>query len=531
MKTKLLLAFSVTVLCLLPNMATAQTQIWDITYDGPLDTSQDYGNAMTVDPAGNVYVTGSRRPLGNPFDMVTIKYDTFGVQQWMAIYNGGANTLSSGTAITVDGAGNVYVTGPSVGTGTNYDYVTIKYNSLGVEQWVSRYNGPGNVADHSISIVLDASGNVYVTGFSTGVGTNYDYAVVKYNASGVEQWVARHNGLGNADDRPCAVAVDGSGNVYVTGYTTGTEAKDYTTIKYNSAGIQQWLKNYNGPGLGSDTATGLAVDNSGNVIVTGGSDGGTTTGFDFATLKYNTAGVQQWVSRYDGSGIDDATAITTDGTGNIYVTGKTVGASTQYDYATLKYNSAGIQQWVTIYNGPSNDWDVSTGIKVDGAGNIYVTGRSVDGLTTNYDYATLKYNSAGAQQWLKRYNGAGNDRDHANGIGLDASGNVYVSGYTTGIDTSYDIATVKYSWNLLGTEEVVMQKNQIIVSPNPAADYITIENKNNTASEFVILNAIGQRVANGQLSGEMTTVNINAFPSGIYFLNIGNTQSLKFIKK
>jgi hypothetical protein len=101
------------------------------------------------------------------------------------------------------------VTGGS--TSGAYDYATIKYDASGAEQWVARYNGPGNLDDSASAIALDDSGNVYVTGYGAGSGTSLDYATIKYDTSGAEQWVARYNGPGNFNDDARAIAVDGSG--------------------------------------------------------------------------------------------------------------------------------------------------------------------------------------------------------------------------------------------------------------------------------------------------------------------------------
>lgn len=102
-------------------------------------------------------------------------------QQWLSSYNGPGNSGDQGSAVTIDASGNVYVTGSSSGSGTSNDYATIKYNSSGVQQWVARYNGPGNSNDAANSIAVDGSGNVYVTGYSTGSGTGLDYAAIKYH--------------------------------------------------------------------------------------------------------------------------------------------------------------------------------------------------------------------------------------------------------------------------------------------------------------------------------------------------------------
>src|SRR5437773_818868 len=174
------------------------------------------------------------------------------------------------------------------------------------QAWVARYNGPGNLDDGAHAIAGDSSGNVYVTGQSLGSGTGYDYATIKYDSAGQEQWVARYNGPENSGDYAVAIAVDASGNVYVTGQSWGLGTPpDYATVKYDSAGQEQWVARYNGPGNGGDFANGIAVDASGNVYVTGGSDD--SDGYlDYATIKYDSAGQEQWVARYNGGSHDYA---------------------------------------------------------------------------------------------------------------------------------------------------------------------------------------------------------------------------------
>jgi hypothetical protein len=188
-------------------------------------------------------------------------------------------------AIAVDNSGNVYVTGYSFDTLTNFDYATIKYSPNGDMAWVRRYNGPGNYDDDALAIAIDNSGNVYVTGWSVGSGTYSDCATMKYYPNGDIAWVRRYNGPGNSDDDAYAIAVDNSGNVYVTGYSFDTLTNnDYATIKYSPNGDTAWVRRYNGPGNGGDGAYAIAVDDSSNVYVTGTSP--TTTDNDYATIKY-----------------------------------------------------------------------------------------------------------------------------------------------------------------------------------------------------------------------------------------------------
>ena len=478
---------------------SAGVEQWVARYNGP-GNFIDFANAIVVDGSGNVYVTGGSYGSGTEYDYATIKYNSAGVQQWVTRYNGPGNSADLATALAVDASGNVYATGQSIASGLNDDYATIKYNSAGVEQWVARYNGPGNSTDIANALAVDATGNVYVTGRSAGSGTFIDYATIKYNSAGLEQWVARYNDPKNSVDIANALAVDATGNVYVTGYSEGSgTSTDYATIKYNSAGAQQWVARYNGPGNSFDEANALAVDATGNVYVTGSSEG-SGTAFDYATIKYNSAGVQQWVARYSspGNSFDTASALAVDATGNVYVTGSSEDSGTSSDYSTIKYNSAGVEQWVARYNGPGNSADGATAIAVDGSGNVYVTGFS-EGSGTDNDYATIKYDSAGVQQWVARYNGPGDSVDRANDLAVDATGNVYVTGRSKGSGTDDDYATIKY--NSAGVQQWVARYN----GPGNSTDLATALAIDASGNVY----ATGQSIASGR-NNDYATIKYNA---------------------
>jgi uncharacterized delta-60 repeat protein len=421
--------------------------VWLQRYNGTAD-STDYANKMAVDTSGNVYVTGSSKGGGTSYDYVTIKYNSEGMIQWLQRYNGPGNGADFANSIAVDASGNVYITGGSVGSGSGSDVVTIKYNTLGVQQWLQRYNGTENAFDDASSITVDASGNVYVAGSSMGSGTSYDYVTIKYNSSGVQQWMQRYDGTGSSFDAAFSIAVDGSGNVSVAGYSTGVgTGYDCVTIQYNSSGVQQWLQRYNGPGNSTDVVNSIAVDGSGNVYITGFS-GGSGTANDYVTIKYNSSGVQQWLQTYNGTGnsFDNAKSLTIDGSGNVYITGYSTGSSSGEDYTTIKYNSSGVQQWLQIYNGAGNSHDNAYSIAIDAPGNVYVTGFS-SGNATGNDYTTIKYNSSGVQEWEQRYNGPAGTGDEAYSIAVDGSGNVYITGGSRSGTTS-DYTTIKYSQTL-----------------------------------------------------------------------------------
>jgi uncharacterized delta-60 repeat protein len=512
------------------------TQDWAAIYNGP-GNGADRANSIAVDGSGNVYVTGGSIGNGTSFDYVTIKYNSAGAEQWTARYNGPGNSDDWAYSIAVDGLGNVYVTGGSRGSGTFDDYATIKYNSAGVEQWVQRYNGTGNGNDAASSIAVDGSGNVYVTGQTVGSGTFDDYTTIKYNTDGVWQWGQIYNGTGNSSDVANSIAVDGSGNVYVTGRSTGDgTSSDYVTIKYNTDGAWQWGQLYNGLGNGYDEARSLAVDGSGNVYVTGGSMGSGTGTADYATIKYNSDGDGQWLQTYNGPGnsSDIAYSIAVDGSGNVYVTGRSWGnASTGEDYATLKYNSAGAEQWTTTYNGTGNGYDYAYSIAVDGSGNAYVTGRSL-GNGTGSDYATIKYNSSGIEEWTAIYNGPGNNYDWASSIAVDGSGKVYVTGQSTGSGPDEDYATIKYSQPIgikpISTE--IPNAYKLLQNyPNPfnPTTKIRFAIPKSSFAILVVYDALGREtetLVNEQLNAGTYEVDWNAgkFSSGVYYYKIQTTD-------
>lgn len=445
------------------NISTAQTngqsgaggtvqQAWVSRYNGPVN-GESRALSIAVDNSGFVYATGFTSTLSEyPFnhDYATIKYDAMtGDTLWAVLYDGPADATDEARVIKVDNQGNVYVTGISAGTPmfqAGLDYATIKYNSAGNVIWVSRYDGPGTSTDYANAMAIDDAGNVYVTGASQGSGTGFDYATVKYNSAGEEEWAARYDGPAGGDDEASAIAVDNSGNVYVTGYSAGgSTSLDYATIKYNASGVMEWAARYNGPGNDQDAANDIKIDGSGYIYVTGQSTG-SGTGFDYATIKYDPqTGDTIWTKRYNGTDFyyDYARAIAIDSFDDIYVTGYSTSTVSGYDYTTIKYSASGSEEWVARYSSPGSNFDLANAIAADSSGDVYITGEGIRS-GSYFEYTTVKYNSSGTEEWVMDYTGPGNEDDEAAAIALDNDENVYVTGYSTGTDSVYDYATLKY---------------------------------------------------------------------------------------
>ena len=370
----------------------------DTVYKAPGNGGADYGTVIALDKQGNVYVAGSSYGVGTVLqDFITIKYNSAGQQQWEARYNGPGRSPEAVTAMALDSQGNVIITGQSEGgKGFSFDIATIKYNSAGVEQWVVRYNSPANFDDYPNSLAIDSNDNIYIAGqIRVAPGAYFDYVTLKYNSSGQQQWIKTFNGTGGGDDKANSVAVDGSGNVFVTGISNvdknASYLTDIVTIKYDASGNEVWKSQYDGPGKSSDGAVSIKLDGAGNIYVFGSSNGGLSTQMDYATIKYNPQGAKIWETRYNASGgnTEEARAMVLDAKGDVYVTGNSAGP-TGRDYATIKYNSSGVEQWVMRYNGTGNAYDDALSIAVNSSGSVAITGSS-PGATSATDYATVKY--------------------------------------------------------------------------------------------------------------------------------------------
>ena len=359
-------------------------------------------------------------------------------------------------------------------------------------KWICTYQNPSNFtpnmiaiasaggissSDASYSIAVDGSGNVYITGYYAGTASfgatsitsagSVDMFVAKYNNTGTFQWV--QSAGGTLEDVGNSIAVDGSGNVYVTGGYKGTAIfgttsktsagiSDVFVVKYNNSGTFQWVQSAGG--TSDDVGNSIALDVSGNIYVTGGYYGTATFGTtpisavgnaDIFMVKYNSSGFVQWVQTAGGSNFDSSKSITLDALGNIYMTGYYFGTTTfgvisktstgSADIFIAKYDPSGAS-WLWLQSAGSTGNDYGQSIALDASGNVYTTGyyfgtaifgsMSVASAGGNEIFLT-KYNNTGTFQWVKSAGGTINDV--GNSVAVDGSGNVYVTGYYQGTAT------------------------------------------------------------------------------------------------
>jgi uncharacterized delta-60 repeat protein len=353
--------------------------LWNKRDDGG-GNGDDAATAIALDAAGNVIVTGSATVIGNGLDFYTAKYASAnGALLWSRRYNGTGDGDDVAAAVAVDAAGSVVVTGTSRGNGSK-DFYTAKYDGVtDTIIWDESYNGPGGGEDEATAVAVDAAGNVIVTGVSQNNG-NKDLYTVKYAAAdGDKLWDNRQNGNGNGDDRANDVAVDADGNVVITGYSEGTQNLDFYVAKYAAAdGKEIWSDRYNGPGNGDDAGTSVAVDPQGNVIVTGTSEGTNNTQDFYTACHDGRTGERLWFKRFDGPrGREELVfpfGLALGPQNSVAITGATQMTSPplpEYDFITLLYtadltdaDADGLldtwetSQWgTTVGHGPSDDAD------------------------------------------------------------------------------------------------------------------------------------------------------------------------------
>lgn len=271
-------------------------KLWSRWYDGPLKGC-DYAKAIVLDSQGNVYVSGSIQvtPKKEWFfnkGYATIKYDAYGNELWTQLYEE-PNRHMGFVSLAIDKNSNIIVSGDCKKEGSfdNYDFLTIMYDTKGNQLWTAIYDGPGASLDLPSDLTADNYGNVYVAGSSHGKDHDYDFAVVKYNQSGDKLWVARYEEEGK-NCSPKGLVVDNSGNVYVTGHCTDWKTYGYlVTIRYDNKGKQQWSKTYRIPGK-IIYSRDIAVDRTGNVYVYGYTNDG------LVLVQYDSAGEQKWANMH-----------------------------------------------------------------------------------------------------------------------------------------------------------------------------------------------------------------------------------------
>jgi hypothetical protein len=571
MKMKKILFTAIAIFGFATVTMAQNVRAWGTYYTGTgqvWPNGEDRGQACITDAAGNVYMVGT--------------------------------TNSNSDIATVGAHQTIYAGGDTIGGFSGTDAFLVKFNSSGVRQWATYYGG--SEWDYGTSCAIDASGNIYMIGSTSSTSgiatagahetTVNDGFLVKFNSSGVRQWGTYFEGNGNA------CTTDASGNIYIVGLTNSTSgiatagahqtvmsgSGDAFLVKFNSSGVKQWGTYFGGASSGAsgmEKGISCATDALGNVYMVGqtpSTSGIATTGAhqtiygggscDAFLVKFNSSGVMQSGTYYGGAGVDIGYSCATDATGNVYLAGDTqqeflpassgmttIGAhQSAYgggysDGFLVKFDSNGLRQWGTYYGGSL--LDVSFSCATDASGNVYMSGntQSSSGIaiagahqTTVNDAFLVSFNSSGVRQSGTYYGGI------KNVCTSDASGNVYMTGYT---QSNSDIATagahqtangnngysdaflVKFSGISVGINETINDK-LFSIYPNPTQSIVNVKADTKLiGAVYNIYDNTGKVVLSGKINTENTSVDLEKLAAGIYLFSIGENvkQTFKVIKE
>jgi catechol 2,3-dioxygenase-like lactoylglutathione lyase family enzyme len=354
------------------------------------------------------------------------------------------------TTAAPNGAGSVYFGGDTngslAGSFGSLDAWLALYDSAGNQLWIRQFGT--STSEELTAMASDGAGGVFVCGPTYG---NLGGA----SAGGFDVWLARYDGVGNqlwilqfgssADEQPSCSMPDGAGGVYLGGYTHGAlggpsaGADDAWLARYDGAGNRLWILQLGTSG--ADSAGAAATDGAGGVYVSGattGNLGGTSTGdVDAWMARYDSAGNQLWIRQIGTSVADIASTAVSDGSGGLFVSGWTWGdlgamSAGYIDAWTARYDSAGNQLWCRQLGTTGGDYLHAAA--PDGSGGVIVCGRTDANLGGPHagwwDIWLARYDRAGSMLWLGQFGSS--DTDWPQAAVPDGSGGVYLGGWTLG---------------------------------------------------------------------------------------------------
>src|ERR671923_1783767 len=443
-----------------PAAAAAQTpQV--IRFDGG---RYDSAAAIATDAAGSAYVGGSVEASGGANSFAVVKLGADGAPRWTARYDGSrGGAFGEARAVAVDSAVNVYAAGfvdDGVIFSPNYDYLVVKFGPDGAQRWAQRYDGPGQNTDLVSAIAVDGGGNVYVTGFSYGQG--YDWATLKFGPGGALLWERGLSGAGSSDDRAAAMTLLPNGNLAISGGTQsdGGPASDAETVAYDPQGTIVWRARWSDTATSHETVFDLDADASGRIAVTGTTQenpGPYAPPFP-VTLRYDSAGNLLQTIREGGSSVD------VDAAGNLYVAGTFVIAPS----SVAKYDAGGARAWTSPL-GADADSLISPLVAADATGAVTVAGTVREAGTGNGDYLTIRFAPDGRELWRYRFGGNADPghQDEVAGLAIDSAGAALVTGtswngYLSIGGTADDIVTLKFA---AGSAPALLAPSRLAAAP------------------------------------------------------------------
>lgn len=446
--------------------------------NGPADTLGIVKITQTGD--GKAIITGNKSINATQCNFQTLCIDSTGAQSWVEMYNVNLQKSYS-TNATTDLYGNTIVVGCSYIDTTNLqDISIIKYDNAGVQQWHHEWNGGRN--DIATDVVTDNNGNIYVCGAKGGYVTNIsDYVLIGLDPSGNSLWTPQTYDYSSLLDIPVGISFNHMTQEITVSGTSGSTFNNYdiATVVYDAnSGNQSNSDRISSNSAAFNMEADMVSDGSGNLYYTGRVWNGTD--FDIQIVKYNSSLVLQWSHTYDGHGLDDSgTKIALDNSGNVIVTGYISRSGVNVrDAIVLKYNSAGTRLWVFPKTNAPNLADRSEGLGlfVNADNDIYVGGNATN--NSNQDVFLLKLDESGNGKFYEPYDGADHGTDQffdllADGSEITVTSRCPVSGVLKNIVIRYTEEDLNPTFSSTHPAYAV---NELIVSFNPALMNMTTIN-------------------------------------------------------
>jgi uncharacterized delta-60 repeat protein len=480
----------------LPPIVHGQTERWVYRYTGPYG-GFDRANAVVYGDDGNIYAAGESDSTNSLGDFMVISLSSGGTERWRYRFNGSMDRADEATSIVYGANGHIYAGGFMDNTLMQGKFFFIaSFTPAGTYEW--SYWGILDEESQANSIAYGQDGNIYGAGFGNFQLQPPDWMVLSVNDSGDENWVNVYDGSANSSDIAHSIVCGADSNLYIAGSLRDTtSSNDFIVLSLAPDSAFRWLYSYNGPANSYDCGMAVTYGADDNIYAAGysnNSDGNE----DIAVVSVTSGGTERWVYCYDGGAGEEARSIVYGDDGNIYVAGYSEDSLTLcYDFVVISLTSGGAENWVHRYDGPGNDYDEAYSLVFGADGNIYAAGYSSDSLTYE-DFTVICLTPAGTEAWVYRYDGPGNTSDCALSIDYGADGNLYAAGRSGNSLSSgaFTVISIAPPTGVAGENARVSASAAMMIAPNPFSYRTTVsfELTGETDLSVRVLDATGAAV-------------------------------------
>ncbi len=365
------------------------TLLWTRNYTG-----EDAGNARArgaaLDDSGNVIVVGEEFVVGQNANVWARKYTPEGEVLWTWTWNGASNGDDIAHAVAIDPAGDLVIVGETYVGGSGADMLFIKLGPDSKPVWQSTHNGPGNLGDRAFGVAVDGAGNIAVTGEEYKLIGLHNVWTRLMDTDGKAMWTDVHD-ANAGNDAGHAVAFTSGGDVIVAGSIyVPIGLADLWLRKYSSVGATLWTRSADHM-LGNDIWRGVAVDGAGNIGLVG--EVYEVMGLSAIKIaRYDADGVELWSDIQDSAGGDNdiGRGVAFDMDNNLVAVGEEYTANDFARAWVRKYDAMGEVRWTQIFDGDAAGNDIARAVAIDPTGHVYAAGE---------EYVVGQF----ATVWLSKY--------------------------------------------------------------------------------------------------------------------------------